>query len=372
MTIRNDSATDIASFARRIGFAAALTLVFAAGTMNVRADSVYVGYYHTQTVGDFSLTTGTTTITGGSTFASGIAAEGFQCLMGAPGANPSLVYVVNATTGGLSEYTAGGTLLSSNILKNSSGSTITLNGLAGSALSSDGQTIYLASSTGSNSGIYAFNTLTGKETGHVSFNDAHDVTFHNGYLYASAYESTNASSQGVYRFNADLSNKTQIIAGGDNNLYHATGMAFVGNNLYVGNAGINSSTHVASFVSEYTLSGTTATFDQKFTSSTAIDNPFGVTAGPDGNVYIASLGNLSSDKGQVTELDVSTGNLSTYISYGDYGVAGQAPKYVSFSSECTMYSVPEPSPLTMLTLGGACLGFGAWVRRRRAAVAIAS
>jgi hypothetical protein len=350
----------------------------AADLSQARADSVIVGYYHSDTLVNYANASDPVypSPAAGGYVTTGVTPEGVGWLMGGPGdlsnvllvGNPSSGYVelVNAATGAIIDnkyMTApGGGSFSS---------------LAGMALSSNGQDLYITQSSGSNTGIYEYNTATGKEVGFVSFADAHDVTFHDGYLYATAYQSTSTSSEGIWRFNANLTGATQVVAGGDNGLTHATGMAFNGNTLYVGNvsgSSISSGTG-ASFVSQYTLSnsGTSATFDQSFINSTTgqdanyLLNPFGVTY-YDGSVYVSSLGNLGNDHGQITAINATTGDLTDYIPYSNDNQV--APKYISFESQCVTYSaVPEPASLVLVGLGMAGVGIHTLIRRRRAVVA---
>jgi PEP-CTERM motif len=49
---------------------------------------------------------------------------------------------------------------------------------------------------------------------------------------------------------------------------------------------------------------------------------------------------------------------------------GENPKYVYFSSDYAQYqAIPEPSSVTLLTMGFATIGVVGWVRRRRTVVA---
>ncbi len=351
-----------------------LVILSVVGESTANADYAFIAYYHSPGAEVSQLTlNANNTVKSAAVFGktntfnsgSGFQGEGITFENNLGGAHPSQIYIASPSDGTVKSFDPNGTLISNNILKSSTGGAFTLAGdaIAGTALSSDGRDLYVAASSGNTTGIWEFNAVTGKQVGYNAFTGAHDVTFHNGYLYASAY--LTASNAGVYRFNADLSGQTQIIAGGNNNLYHATGMAFVGNNLYVGNAGVNSSSNVANFVSEYTVGGTTATFVQTYMDASKIINPFGIAAGPDGNIYVSSLGDLGSANGQITKLDVSktpATALSTWLANGTAGTAN-APKYLSFESEAVSL-VPEPSSFVLMGLGLAGTALVGRARRR--------
>jgi hypothetical protein len=198
-------------------FALLAVAFFALGTSRAlsQTNNVFVGYYGTQRVSEFSIAPGTngtnTTLTGGSVFASGSAAEGISCLMGASGPIPNELFVSDFNTGGVAIYsTGGGPALNTNFLKNSAGMTMSLEEIAGSALSSDGHTLYVADSAGGPGGagaIYSFSTMPqnfGDQIGMYPFAGAHDVTFYDNYLYASAFSHNNAISAGVWRISPDL------------------------------------------------------------------------------------------------------------------------------------------------------------------------
>jgi hypothetical protein len=343
-------------------------------TSTTLADTVYVGYYHSNDVGAYT-TNSSGVVTSGSIFATGVTPEGFGCLMNAPGAPRSELFVADPTSGHVALYNAvNGTLINSQFMSGPNGTAIT--GLAGTALSADGHELYVTQQTSANVGtIYEFNTLTGKLLNSISFAGAHDVAIGpGGFLYASAYESTTASSMGVWRFNSDLSGATQIITPtAGNNLFHPSGLAFNGNTLFVGNPGINTG-NGASFVEQFTIAGTSATLVNTFNNPTSgattnfLLNPFGMTV-HNGEVYVSSLGDINTNPGQVTEIDPTTGHLSTFIASGAFisGTASVAPKYVTFESDCTMYSVPEPSSFVLIGVGLGAAGLSRLRSRRRAA-----
>jgi hypothetical protein len=339
-------------------------------TSTALADTVYVGYYHSNDVGAFT-TNSSGVVTAGSIFATGVTPEGFGCLMGAPGAPASELFVANPSTGYVALYNAdNGTLINAKFMSGPGGAAIT--GLAGTALSADGHELYVTQETTGT--IYEFNTLTGALLKSISFAGAHDVAVGpGGYLYASAYRSGTASSEGVWRFNSDLTGAIQIITpSAGNNLNHASGLAFNGNTLFVANPGINTG-NGASFVEQFTIAGTSATLVNTFNNPTSggttnyLLNPFGMTY-HNGDVYVSSLGDLNTNHGQVTKLDPTTGNLSTFIAPGAFfdGTASVAPKYVTFESDCTMYSVPEPSSFILIGVGLGAAGLLRLRSRRRA------
>ncbi len=368
-----------------------VVLALGAVTSASRADYAYIGYYNSQEVTQLTLNS-STQVTSANVIASGYAPESILSVAALPGANPNQLYIVDTTNGGVRSYNATtGAAISTNILENSSGQAITLSGMAGAVMSSDGRDFYVTSSTGSSSGVYEFDTVTGKEVGFLAFQDAHDVAFHNGMLYVTAYGASNDgyTNTGVWQYNANLTGGVNIIpamgtAGStptglsSNDLYNASGMTFVGNNLFVGNSPIylgvdgNGKSKI-SFVQEYNLSGASPTYVNTFTSPTgnpnAIYNPFGLATGPDGNVYVSSLGTIGQTNGSISEINVTTGAVTTWLANGSFGgAAGNAPKYLSFNSEAVSY-VPEPGSNILMGIGLAGLGLVARIKRRKVQVA---
>jgi hypothetical protein len=67
-------------------------------TSTTLADTVYVGYYHSNDVGAYT-TNSSGVVTSGSIFATGVTPEGFGCLMNAPGAPRSELFVADPTSG---------------------------------------------------------------------------------------------------------------------------------------------------------------------------------------------------------------------------------------------------------------------------------
>jgi hypothetical protein len=105
----------------------------------------------------------------------------------------------------------------------------------------------------------------------------------------------------------------------------------------------------------------TAVYVLTFSNSSLIINPFGLSTGPDGNIYVSSLGTLSTggngvvtnDNGQITEINATTGAMSTFltdnnISYG--ATTGDAPKYLSFNATSVVF-VPEPGSIVLTGMG---------------------
>ena len=96
--------------------------------------------------------------------------------------------------------------------------------------------------------------------------------------------------------------------------------------------------------------GTTGTLIGTFASGGGLTNPFDVAFGPDGNLYVSSLGS-----NEVIRFDGATGALiGTFAS----GPELNSPFGVAF----TPHAVPEPSIVAMLGTGALVL----LMRRRRA------
>ncbi len=84
-------------------------------------------------------------------------------------------------------------------------------------------------------------------------------------------------------------------------------------------------------------------------TDTGLSSPYGLTFGPDGNIYVANAGNDS-----VTYYTPS----GTYLGvFADTGLS--APNGVAFSA-----SVPEPSSAVLLILAGVATAIGVSVRKR--------
>lgn len=109
---------------------------------------------------------------------------------------------------------------------------------------------------------------------------------------------------------------------------------------------------------------------------------FGISFGPDGNLYFANLGGvvLGDNAGnQVSEFNVSTATFSTYINGNTSGLVNvatglSAPKYLNWQTDFSPgndpgYTTPEPSGAVTSGIGIVILGllkFGSSKRIRRA------
>jgi hypothetical protein len=376
-----------------------LALSFAVAS-SAKADYAYVSYYHTGEISQVNVTTTTSgnstnsVATGASSIYSsgGYQPEGIAEIKGLPGMNSTQLYVVNAADGSVGTFTTAGAQISGNILKDASGNTMTLGGggAAGLTMSPDGLHFYVAMSNGSNSGIYEFDTKTGKEVAFAAFAGAHDITYHSGMIYVTAYQSANTqggTNTGVWAINANLTGsavnviKAQGAQGatptgaGTNNLYNASGMAFVGNTLFVANSPINNGQDNTgasgmSFVQVYSNVGlglTPSYFTTVGLNNPLIYNPFGMTAGPDGNIYVSSLGTINGHNGQITQINGS-GTVSTWLANsnnGGYAADGDAPKYLTFDSEAPIYGVPEPGSMILTGMGLASFALLGRFRKRK-------
>jgi hypothetical protein len=330
------------------------------------AGMVYVGDYSSNQIRRFDET-------GASIapvpWASGLKTEGIACLMGAPGPYDHLIFAADTAAGKillLDENQSINPIVNANFITG-------LSGVANIALSNDGHVLYVTQEKAGT--ISEYNSLTGALIKSINFAGAHDVLVgKDGSVYATAYGSSSVVSQGVWKYNADLTAGTQFIARNDNGLTRATGMAFDNaGNLWVANAGTINNGGGTNFVAEYTSGGV---FTQKIMndSSNHLLNVFGLTRAENGNLYAASFGSsVGSLDGLISEINVTTGAVSTFIAPGTGpNGAGQNPKYATSEADCVTYAAtPEPSSLALVFLGVAGMGVSTWVRRRRNASIVA-
>jgi hypothetical protein len=124
------------------------------------------------------------------------------------------------------------------------------------------------------------------------------------------------------------------------NVAGVTGIAFDSKgDLYVV---INGSQYI---ILEYSPTGTFL----GLIAETGLSSPYGLTFGPDGNIYVANAGNKT-----ITDYTPS----GTYLGvFADTGLS--LPVGVVFSA-----SVPEPSSAVLLIMAGATIAIGVSVRKR--------
>jgi streptogramin lyase len=245
-----------------------------------------------------------------------------------------------------------------------------LQGVANIALSPNGQDLYVAQQLGGTSGtgsISEYNALTGALITSVDVVAAHDVVVSaNGTVYVTAYAAGSAQSVGVIDFSANLTNQQTFLApgayagSGNTGLSHVTGMVFdSGGNLWVANVYTVSNSvrgtgpSAQNFVAEYSPSGALlATYES---SGNHLFTVFGLDLGPDGNIYAASF-----NGGEITEINTTTGVLSTFIAMPN----GDTPKYATWSTESVTY-VPEPQTYASISISLGGLLFLLIIRRLR-------
>ena len=271
------------------------------------------------------------------------------------------IYIVNALTNSI-EVANGNAASTANPIVNANFIT-GLNGGANIALSNYGQTLYVAQE-GAGS-VTEYNALTGAVITSVSgITDAHDVVVGaNGNVYVTAYGAGVTQTTGVMEFSQNLTNEQTFIAentsagtgngGAALTLNHMTGMCFdASGNFWVANVYSSGGTVVGvpinneDFVSEFSSTGTLihtieATGNNLYTV-------FGLSLGPDGNIYAASF-----NGNEVTKINTTTYALSTFavLPY-----MGDEPKYAVWSSDAVNYStVPEPKSYGFIYLGGVAL-----------------
>ncbi len=266
------------------------------------------------------------------------------------------VYIVN-TTAGTVEVADGNAAATANPIVNSTFIT-GLSGGANLALAKYGQALYVAQE-GAGS-ITEYNSLTGAViTSVTGITDAHDVIVGaNGNVYVTAYGAGVTQTTGVMEFSKNLTNEQTFIAenttagtgtgGVTLTLNHMTGMCFdASGNFWVANVYSSGGTVVGvplnteDFVSEFSSTGT---FIRSIEASgTNLYTVFGLSLGPDGNIYAASF-----NGNEVTEINTTTYALSTFATLP---YTGDEPKYATWSTDAVSYStVPEPKSYGMLSL----------------------
>ena len=299
------------------------------------------------------------------------------------------IIVVNSGGNSLSRYTLAGALIGNIPILNADNSAHTLNSVGNVAITSDGKFMYAPESGAGK--IDKIDLATGKIVAQVAFAGAHDVFIRpDGTLYAAAYTNSNVGSAGIWKFDANLGSKSQLITSGDNGLSRPTGMSlsstgtlYIQSNVFP----TNSLASGANTVFEYAIDPGTgaATFSAK-TQSPKLQFDFGTDLGPDGNLYIAALGSgqthatfgaLPNYTNGVYAFDTTARTTSLAIAGYNVGGTGtpsygfDSPKYLQFGTNFItaqdagyQSETPEPGSLALLVVllsGGAGLS----ARRRR-------
>jgi len=262
--------------------------------------------------------------------------------------------------------------------------TYTMNETGNCIITPDGKYMYAPEQGGSV--IDKIDLATGHVIGQASFSGVHDVVLSadGTTLYAAAY----SSGGGIKAFStADFVNGgysgsvTTVIADGNNGLSRPSGLTISGNTLLINQ---NESGGTANGVYEYTINSDLSLTYKSSVTSSALNFIFGSSIGPDGNLYIAALGDAAGNDSTsyvdgIYEYNTTTGTVNTVAvlpgepgdasgSSGPYGTGGfYSPKYLEFGIDFAPSSdagyTPEPGTVALLFASG--LVSVAGLRRRR-------
>ena len=292
------------------------------------------------------------------------------------------IIVVNSGGNTLSRYDLNGNMIGTINIKNSDGSTHTLNSVGNVLITPDGKYLYAPESGGNV--IDKIDLATGIIVAHTAFTGVHDLAIAaDGSIYAASY----TTNSGVYVLPSDLSSKTQIIAPNANGLTSPSGISVASDgSLYIQQNTFSGPDGVQHYDITGAGAGTLATYDAatSLASSSDLHFTFGNNIGPDGNLYIAALGGASGRSGNTTytdgvyELNTTTLAVTQAIAGGvNSGVPGgpsglESPKYLQFGTNFVSGDdpgapgVPEPSGVVAgLGLLGMVGGGALRARRRR-------
>lgn len=303
------------------------------------------------------------------------------------------------------------------------GGSTTFKGVGSFAVTNDAQTMYVADQSGNE--LYEVSLKTGAELNKVSLNQVHDVA-----ILKSGQVIAEDLGGGIEEYNPDLSGATNLIAIGAQGAAEPSSGAgnLQGNNQYgfaidpsgnIWTVTDNRSTgaplqindesgtvyefsSTGQFLNSWTLtniSGTLAMQHDYVNNSTnlpnidnAANNPyavgtFGISFGPDGNLYLADIGGVVLGDNPATgdinggnnvgEFNTTTDQFSVFIQGDTSGTIDastglSAPKYVNWQSDFAPNpdpGVPEPSGVVTATTFAGLLGalvFGAKIRLRSA------
>jgi hypothetical protein len=352
--------------------------LFAAGTQvrSALGDVMYLGDQHPAgggATGDvvqrFLPATGALITTAPNPWVSGYQVEGIDVLK-FTGATPvTEVFVADFTNSKIYVYNAataapiGGTKADPGMLFTGLGT----NSVASIRVSTDGRTVYAMGEKGGDGtgAAFAINSQTGALIKQVAITGAHDVVvLGDGSVLIAAYSTGTGE---VFHYSANLATKLGdfIIAGGNltNGVANEHGLASPTGMVVDHNGNVWISDINDAIVNEYDKNG-------NFIHSVAMgagSRPVGLDVGPDGNIYVATLG-------FGTVMEIMNGGLTPYAISTFIGnpLAGNNPKYPRFDVNAVTVApfVPEPSSLVLASMG--ILGLGVLFRRRGRKVRIAS
>ena len=294
-TLRTSTMTTIA---KHLILAVALLGGLTASAQAQATNTLYIGDLGGQTVLRYDATTITnpTAINGpGNPWLSNFSPEGITAgVNGLPGSNSSILFVANDSAGTIKTVNANAStnpVINSDFITVPPGAGRTVGIVAGISVSSDGHYLYVADQSANE--ILKYNTVTGALVASASLPGAHDVlAAPDGSVYASGF----GQDDGVVKFNANLTSSTQFIAPDAHGLTNASGLVLDGaGNLWVSNTDLSHPGN--SLVEEYSTTGPTGSLLMTVSGS-PLFNPLGLTLGPDGNIYVANLGDLSNGNGR--------------------------------------------------------------------------
>jgi len=246
-------------------------------------------------------------------------------------------------------------------------------GIGNVAITADGRYEYAPLETAN--AIVKIDLANGNIVASYSFTGAHDVAIApNGDVYAANYAASGAK---VIRLDANLVYQQDLVtsAPGGVSFFRPSGLTVAPDgSLYVQDNDNTASGNDSVFHFTFTGSGTlTANYDAtKSYIGSAVNNAlqftFGNNLGPDGNLYIASLGGGGAGSFNVQtgyidgiyKLDTTNDTVSRFIAgytekVGPLGASGlSAPKYLQFDTNFVRApdaGVPEPGTIAMLLLG---------------------
>ncbi|MEI7767000.1 MAG: PEP-CTERM sorting domain-containing protein [Phycisphaerae bacterium] len=275
----------------------------------------------------------------------------------------------------ITRYTLGGTLIGSIPIDFSpyNGGNV---GIGNTLVTSDGKYLYAPLESGN--AVVKVDLSNGAIVHSYAFTGAHDLAIaKNGDVYVADY---NSGTRKVIRLDSNLTYLQDLVTSanfGGTGTFRPSGLSIAADgSLFVQNndntaAGYDSVLH-------YKLTGSTtltATLDAATSyigsaTNNALNFTFGSNLGPDGKLYIATLGGGGSGSFNITSsyvdgiytFDPVTQSITQFIAgykekTGPVGASGlSAPKYlqfdINFSPAFDIGYIPEPASLLLLGVGG--------------------